>query len=103
MLKLRVAVVGVLTACLAACSGSGPSHDERQNAFLQYVKDNSNDKAKIREFRSGKCAKAEGAPSYNCTVSSEVMAMERDFGNQMDGVYTFTELDGTWKITGRVQ
>ncbi|AOX61068.1 hypothetical protein ACF8O9_07485 [Stenotrophomonas geniculata] len=103
MLKLRVAVVGVLTACLAACSGSGPSHDERQNAFLQYVKDNSNEKAKIREFQSAECAKSEGTPSYNCAVSSQVMAMDRDFGNQMDGVYTFTEVGDTWKITGRVQ
>lgn len=24
-------------------------------------------------------------------VSSQVMAMERDFGHEMDGVYTFTE------------
>ncbi|HHA2453048.1 TPA: hypothetical protein ACOEBF_000049 [Stenotrophomonas maltophilia] len=103
MFKLRVAVVGVLTACLVACSGSGPSHDERQNAFLQYVKDNSNDKAKIREFQSGECAKAESTPSFNCSVSSQVMAMERDFGHEMDGVYTFTEVGGAWKITGRVQ
>lgn len=103
MFKLRVAVVGVLTAFLVACSGSGPSHDERQNAFLQYVKDNSNDKAKIREFKSGKCAKAEDAPSYACDVSSQVQAMERDFGHEMDGVYTFTQMDGKWKITGRVQ
>ncbi|RLK56360.1 hypothetical protein BCL79_0745 [Stenotrophomonas rhizophila] len=103
MFKARIAAVGALILALAACSGGGPSHDERQNAFLQYVKDNSNEKAKIREFKSGKCAKAEGAPSYNCAVSSQVMAMERDFGSQMDGVYTFTELGGTWKITGRVQ
>lgn len=103
MFKARIAVVGALIFALAACSGGGPSHDDRQNAFLQYVKDNSNDKAKIREFQSGECAKAEGTPSYNCTVSSQVMAMDRDFGNQMDGVYTITELDGTWKITGRVQ
>jgi len=103
MFKARITVVGALIFALAACSGGGPSHDERQNAFLQYVKDNSNDKAKIREFQSGECAKAEGTPSYNCTVSSQVMAMDRDFGNQMDGVYTFTQMDGTWKITGRVQ
>jgi len=103
MFKARVAVVGALILALAACSGGGPSHDERQNAFLQYVKDNSNEKAKIREFQSGKCAKAEGTPSYNCAVSSQVQAMERDFGHEMDGVYTFTQMDGTWKITGRVQ
>jgi len=103
MLKLRLAVVGVLSACLAACSGSGPSQDERDAAFLQYVQDNSNDKAKIHEFRSGNCVKAEGTPSYNCDVSAQVEAMGRDFGNQMDGVYTFTEVGDTWKITGRVQ
>lgn len=103
MSKGRIAVIGALIACLSACSGRGPSHDDRQNAFLQYVKDNSNEKAKIREFESGKCVKAEGAPSYNCAVSSNVMAMDRDFGHEMDGVYTFTEVSGTWKITGRVQ
>lgn len=104
MSKARVAVVGALIVCLAACSGGGgPSHDDRQNAFLQYVQDNSNDKAKIRDFESGKCVKAEGAPSYNCAVSSQVQAMDRDFGHEMDGVYTFTQMDGTWKITGRVQ
>lgn len=103
MSKVCIAVASGLIACLAACSGGGPSHDDRQNAFLQYVKDNSNDKAKIRDFESGKCVKAEGAPSYNCAVASNVMAMDRDFGHQMDGVYTFTEVGDTWKITGRVQ
>jgi len=103
MFKARITVIGALIFALAACSGGGPSHDERQNAFLQYVKDNSNDKAKIREFQSGECAKAEGTPSYNCAVSSQVMAMERDFGHEMDGVYMFTEVGGAWKITGRVQ
>jgi hypothetical protein len=103
MFNARITVVGALIFALAACSGGGPSHDERQKAFLQYVKDNSNDKAKIREFQSEECAKAEGTPSYNCAVSSQVMAMERDFGHEMDGVYTFTEVGGAWKITGRVQ
>ncbi len=103
MSKVRIAVASALIVCLAACSGGGPSHDERQNAFLQYVKDNSNEKAKIREFESGKCVKAEGSPSYNCAVSSQVQAMERDFGHEMDGVYTFTQVGDTWKITGRVQ
>ncbi|CAM4345508.1 hypothetical protein CR156_14920 [Stenotrophomonas lactitubi] len=103
MLKSRLAAIGALIVSLAACSGGGPSHDDRQNAFLQYVKDNSNDKAKIRDFESGKCVKAEGAPSYNCAVASNVMAMDRDFGHEMDGVYAFTEVGDTWKITGRVQ
>ncbi|WP_329761650.1 hypothetical protein [Stenotrophomonas maltophilia] len=103
MLKSRLAVIGALIVSLAACSGGGPSHDDRQNAFLQYVKDNSNDKAKIGDFESGKCVKAEGTPSYNCAVSSQVEAMQRDFGHEMDGVYTFTEVGDTWKITGRVQ
>jgi hypothetical protein len=103
MSKLPIALTGALIISLAACSGGGPSHDDRQNAFLQYVKDNSNDKAKIREFKSGKCVKTEGSPSYNCDVSSQVMAMERDFGHEMDGVYAFTEVGGAWKITGRVQ
>lgn len=103
MSKVRIAVIGALIVSLAACSGGGPSHDDRQNAFLQYVKDNSNDKAKIRDFESGKCVKAEGAPSYNCAVASNVMAMDRDFGHEMDGVYTFTEVGDTWKVTARVQ
>jgi len=103
MSKLRIALTGALIISLAACSGGGPSHDDRQAAFLQYVKDNSNDKAKIADFESGKCVKAEGAPSYNCAVSSQVEAMQRDFGHGMDGVYTFTEVGGAWKITGRVQ
>ncbi|MEW2895538.1 hypothetical protein [Stenotrophomonas maltophilia] len=103
MLKSRLAAIGALIVSLAACSGAGPSHDDRENAFLQYVKDNSNDKAKIRGFESGKCVKAEGTPSYNCAVSSQVEAMQRDFGHGMDGVYTFTEVGGAWKITGRVQ
>jgi len=103
MSKVRIALTGALIACLAACSGGGPSHDDRQNAFLQYVQDNSNDKAKIRDFESGKCVKAEGTPSYNCAVSSQVEAMDRDFGHEMDGVYTFTQVGGSWKITGRVQ
>ncbi|HDS1832065.1 TPA: hypothetical protein QEM92_002713 [Stenotrophomonas maltophilia] len=103
MSKVRIALIGALIACLAACSNGGPSHDDRQAAFFQYVKDNSNDKAKIADFESGECVKAEGTPSYNCAVASQVQAMERDFGNQMDGVYTFTEVGGAWKITGRVQ
>lgn len=102
MLKPRL-VLATLIISLTACSGGGPSHDDRQNAFLQYVKDNSNDKAKIREFESGRCVKAEGAPSYSCSVSSQVEAMDRDFGHEMDGVYTFSEVGGAWKITGRVQ
>jgi len=92
-----------LIASVAACSSGGPSHDDRQNASLQYVNDISNAKAKTRDFESGKCVKAEGTPSYNCAVSSQVMAMERDFGHEMDGVYTFTEVGDIWKITGRVQ
>lgn len=103
MLKSRLAAIGALIVSLAACSGGGPSQDDRQGAFLQYVKDNSNDKAKIADFESGKCVKAEGSPSYNCAVSSQVEAMQRDFGHEMDGVYTFTEVGGAWKITGRVQ
>ncbi|MDX3934349.1 hypothetical protein [Stenotrophomonas sp.] len=102
MLKPHL-VLATLIISLSACSGGGPSHDDRQNAFLQHVKDNSNDKAKIRDFESGKCVKAEGTPSYNCAVSSNVMAMDRDFGHEMDGVYTFTEVGGAWKITARVQ
>lgn len=103
MLNSRLAAIGALIVSLAACSGGGPSHDDRQGAFLQFVKDNSNDKAKIADFESGKCVKAEGSPSYNCAVSSQVEAMQRDFGHEMDGVYTFTEVGGAWKITGRVQ
>ncbi|EKQ58370.1 hypothetical protein WS7_21370 [Xanthomonas citri pv. malvacearum str. GSPB2388] len=103
MSKARFAVIGTLIVSLVACSGGGPSQDDRQSAFLLYVQDNSNDKAKIEDFESGKCVKAEGAPSYTCDVSAKVEAMERDFGHQMDGVYTFTKVGGTWKITGRVQ
>ncbi|MEA0624160.1 hypothetical protein QYY83_06990 [Xanthomonas campestris pv. campestris] len=103
MSKARFAVIGTLIVSLVACSGGGPSQDDRQSAFLLYVQDNSNDKAKIEDFESGKCVKAEGAPSYTCDVSAKVEALGQDFGSQMDGVYTFTEIGGEWKITGRVQ
>jgi len=103
MRKARLAVVGMLIAFLGACSGGRPSQSEREFAFLQFVKANSNEEARIEDFESNQCTKAEGAPSYTCDVSAKVEAMERDFGHQMDGVYTFTKVGGTWKITGRVQ
>ncbi|MCC4629159.1 hypothetical protein LPY96_17615 [Xanthomonas citri pv. malvacearum] len=103
MSKRRVALIILLIAGLAACSADGPAQTEREHAFLQYVKDNGSDDARIEDFKSGKCTKAEGAPSYVCDVSAEVTAMGRKFGNEMDGVYTFSEVGGVWKVTGRVQ
>ncbi|WP_372376688.1 hypothetical protein ACDI35_10590 [Xanthomonas axonopodis pv. cajani] len=103
MSKARFAVIGTLIVSLAACSGGRPSQSEREHAFLEFVKANSNEEARIEDFESNQCTKAEGAPSYTCDVSAKVEAMERDFGHQMDGVYTFTKVGGTWKITGRVQ
>ncbi|MCL1558679.1 hypothetical protein FHR53_003930 [Xanthomonas arboricola] len=103
MSKLRVALIILLIAGLAACSGGGPAQTEREHAFLQYVKDNGSDDARIEDFKSGKCTKAEGAPSYACDVSAEVTAMGRKFGHEMDGVYTFSEIGGVWKVTGRIQ
>ncbi|WP_184409591.1 hypothetical protein [Xanthomonas sp. 3075] len=103
MSKLCLALVGLMSVCLASCSGGGPAETEREQAFLQFVKANSNEEARIEDFESNQCTKAEGAPSYTCDVSAKVEAMERDFGHQMDGVYTFTKVGGTWKITGRVQ
>jgi hypothetical protein len=70
---------------------------------LQFVKANGSDDARIEDFNSKKCQKAEGAPSFVCDASAKVHAMGRDFGNQMDGVYTFTLVDDRWQITGRVQ
>ncbi|WP_386339928.1 hypothetical protein O4D10_21190 [Xanthomonas citri pv. citri] len=103
MSKLRVSLIILLIVGLAACSGGGPAQTEREHAFLQYVKDNGSDDAKIEDFKSGKCTKAEGAPSFSCDVSAEVTAMGRKFGNEMDGVYTFTQVGGVWKVTGRIQ
>ena len=103
MSKARLAIIGTLIVSLVACSGGGPAETEREHAFLQFVKANSNEEARIEDFESNQCTKAEGAPSYTCDVSAKVEAMERDFGHQMDGVYTFTKVGGTWKITGRVQ
>lgn len=77
MSKARFAVIGTLIVSLVACSGGGPSQGDRQSAFLLYVQDNSNDKAKIEDFESGKCVKAEGAPSYTCDVSAKVEALGR--------------------------
>ncbi|MEA5126195.1 hypothetical protein [Xanthomonas floridensis] len=103
MSNARFAVIGTLIVSLAACSGGRPSQSEREHAFLQFVKENSNDEARIEDFKSNQCQKAEGAPSYTCDASAKVKALGQDFGNQMDGVYTFTKVGGTWKITGRVQ
>ncbi|MBO9748776.1 MULTISPECIES: hypothetical protein [Xanthomonas] len=103
MSKRRVALIILLIAGLAGCSGGGPAQTEREHAFLQYVKDNGSDDARIEDFKSGKCTKAEGAPSYVCDVSAEVTAMGRRFGHEMDGVYTFSEIGGVWKVTGRIQ
>ncbi|WOB48884.1 hypothetical protein NYR97_16855 [Xanthomonas hydrangeae] len=103
MSKLCLALVGLMSVCLASCSGGGPAETEREHAFLQFVKANSNEEARIEDFESNQCTKAEGVPSYTCDVSAKVEAMERDFGHQMDGVYTFTKVGGTWKITSRVQ
>ncbi|MCC8533046.1 hypothetical protein LN457_09590 [Xanthomonas phaseoli] len=103
MSKLCLALVGLMSACLASCSGGGPAETEREHAFLQFVKENSNDEARIEDFKSNQCQKAEGAPSYTCDASAKVKALGQDFGNQMDGVYTFTKVGGTWKITARVQ
>ena len=103
MSKLRIALIILLIAGLAACSGGGPAQTEREHAFLQYVKDNGSDDARIEDFKSGKCTNAEGAPSYACDVSGEVTAMGRKFGHEMDGVYTFSEIGGVWKVTGRIQ
>lgn len=69
MRKARLAVVGMLIAFLGACSGGRPSQSEREFAFLQFVKENSNDEARIEDFKSNQCQKAEGAPSYTCDAS----------------------------------
>ncbi|WP_045760741.1 hypothetical protein [Xanthomonas albilineans] len=103
MSKARVAVIGMLAFVLASCSGDGPSESEREHAFLQHVKENGSDEGRIEDFESHQCTKAESAPSYNCDVSAKVQDLGRDFGHQMDGIYSFTEVGGAWKVTGRVQ
>ncbi|MCW0411066.1 hypothetical protein NG831_05750 [Xanthomonas sacchari] len=102
MSKARVAVIG-MTALLAACSGGGPSESQRQEAFLLHLKEEGSDNAKIRDFESSKCTKAESAPTYACDVSAKVQAAGHDFGNELDGIYTFAEVGGDWKVTGRIQ
>ncbi|ATS51204.1 conserved exported hypothetical protein [Xanthomonas citri pv. fuscans] len=103
MSKFRVSLISLLIAGLTACSGGSPAQTEREHAFLQYVKDNGSADARIEDFKSGKCTKAESAPSFSCDVSAKVRAMGRDFGHEMDGVYTFTQVGGVWKVTGRIQ
>ncbi len=103
MPKARLAVMSALTLYLTACSGGQPSQSEREHAFLEFVKGNSNDEARIEEFESNQCTKAEGAPGYTCDASAKVETMGRDFGHQMDGVYIFTKVGGAWKVTSRVQ
>ncbi|PZP63145.1 MAG: hypothetical protein DI597_03655 [Pseudoxanthomonas spadix] len=102
MSRARIAVIG-MTALLAACAGGGPSSDQRQRAFLEYMKAEGSDNAKIRDFESNKCTKSEGAPSYACDVSARVEAVGRDFDHELDGIYAFTEIGGEWKVTGRMQ
>ncbi|ATS64259.1 MULTISPECIES: hypothetical protein [Xanthomonas] len=103
MRNARLAVVGMLIVFLAGCSGGGPSKDQRQRAFLQYMKEEGSDNAKIRDFESSKCTKSESAPAYACDVSAKVQAAEHDFGNELDGIYTFAEVGGNWKVTGRIR
>ncbi|MBV6668151.1 hypothetical protein ACCP96_07345 [Xanthomonas campestris pv. fici] len=103
MSKLRVSLIILLIVGLAACTGGGPAQTEREHAFLQYVKDNGSDDAKVDDFKSAKCTKAEGAPSYACDVSAEIQATGRELGHDMDGVYSFTQVGGGWKVTGRIQ
>lgn len=103
MSKLRAPLIALLIVGLAACSGGGPSKHAREAAFLQYVKDNGSDDAKVHDFKSSKCTKAEGAPSYACDVSAEIQATGRELGHDMDGVYSFTQVGGAWKVTGRIQ
>ncbi|TQT62080.1 hypothetical protein DB811_13920 [Xanthomonas perforans] len=45
----------MLIAFLGACSGGRPSQSEREFAFLQFVKENSNDEARIEDFKSNQC------------------------------------------------
>ncbi|RWU17318.1 hypothetical protein [Xanthomonas phaseoli] len=47
MSKLCLALVGLMSVCLASCSGGGPAETEREHAFLQFVKANSNEEARI--------------------------------------------------------
>ncbi|XOL70418.1 hypothetical protein SE336_07975 [Xanthomonas arboricola] len=82
MSKFRVSLISLLIAGLTACSAGGPAQTEREHAFLQYVKDNGSDDARIEEFKSGRCTKAEGAPSFSCDVSAKVRAMAAILGTK---------------------
>ncbi|MBO9828779.1 hypothetical protein J7373_11020 [Xanthomonas sp. A2111] len=103
MRNARLTVVGMLIVFLAGCSGGGPSKDQRQRAFLQYMKEEGSDNAKIRDFESSRCEKSESAPSYACDVSARVEAVGRDFDHELDGIYVFAEIGGEWKVTGRIR
>ncbi|MGD3372427.1 hypothetical protein QT497_22250 [Xanthomonas citri pv. citri] len=47
MSKLHVSLVTLLIAGLTACLAGGPAQTEREHAFLQYVKDNGSDDARV--------------------------------------------------------
>ncbi|WJI14653.1 hypothetical protein MWN52_13590 [Pseudoxanthomonas winnipegensis] len=103
MSTCRFLLICSLLVGLASCSGGGPSSDQRQRAFVTYMKEEGSDNAKVRDFESGKCVKSQSAPTYACHVSARVEAAGRDLGHELDGIYTFAELGSDWKVTGRIQ
>jgi len=85
----------LLTACFA-----GPSANKAEDAMLVFVKANGSDDARLTKFAIGKCEKGDGG--YNCPVQARVLAMNGRFDEDFNGVFTFAEVDGNYRVVGVV-
>lgn len=99
MTMKRFATVAILAIALTACS-SGPSQNKAEDAMLAYVKDNGSEDARLMDFELGKCTKVD--TGYNCPVKSRVLAMGGKFDQQFNGVFTFADVGGSYKVIARV-
>lgn len=93
----RFATVAVLAIALTACS-SGPSQNKAEDAMLAYVKENGSEDARLTKFSLGKCEKGDGG--YNCPVQARVLAMNGRFDENFNGVFTFAEVEGEYRVVG---
>ncbi len=68
--------------------------------MLVFVKANGSDDARLTKFSLGKCEQGDGG--YNCPVQARVLAMNGRFDEDFNGVFTFAEVGGAWKVIGVV-
>ncbi|NWF32328.1 hypothetical protein HH110_04610 [Stenotrophomonas sp. SAM-B] len=94
-LLASLAAALLLTACSA-----GPSANKAEDAMLVFVKANGSDDARLTKFTVGKCEKGDGG--YNCPVQARVPAINGRFDEDFNGVFTFAEVGGAWKVIGVV-